>query len=420
MRNGMRSRARLVAVTAALALVVASLGATLTAGATPSVRGFDGTTVKVAGLGIASQLPTAETGSRARVKRFNDTNEIKGIKLDYVEFADDKQDVATALNEARRLVTQQQVFAIVGDISQFNPVDYLAQQHVPYFGWAFDDTYCSPKPSTKLWGFGFSGCGVPSDPSFLGDSARAIYAYASKQTGKAHPTAVLVGNDTTSSKNAGKFSTITWTGAGFKVVANQTSMPIPPITDYTPYAQAALTGDNGKAPDVIACLLATDCIPMYGLIKASGYKGIFMSSLYSNVLVGAMNGSTVNTAFVNPLESTPGMDQMKQDLDAFKAGEGAKVDSGTIAGYTSTDMFIEALKTIAKKGKGNITPENLQKAAAVQTWEIKGLAGPTSYPKATVNSYPACNSLYLSDGTSWNTVVPYACSTKTYKVPKGT
>ena len=110
------------------------------------------------------------------------------------------------------------------------------------------------------------------------------------------------------------------------------------------------------------------------------------------------------------------MDAMKKDLNAWKAGEGDKVDSGTIAGYTSTDMFIQALKTAAKKGKSNITPEAVQAAAAKQTWELKGVAGPTSYPKATVNTYPNCNSLFISDGTAWNTVVDYGCSTKTYPV----
>jgi ABC-type branched-subunit amino acid transport system substrate-binding protein len=406
----------LVLATVVAALVAGVAVGTTSAGAARSVRGFDGSTIKVAGFGIAAQLPTAESGAQARIKRFNDTNEIKGVKIQYAEFADDKQDPATALTEARRLVTQQQVFAIVGDVSQFNPKDYFTQQHLPYFGWGFDDTYCSHNPSTKLWGFAFSGCGVPSDPSFVGESARAIYQYAKEKTGKDHPTAALIGNDTTSSKNAAKFSEISWTGIGFKVVGNFTQMPIPPIADYTPYAQAALTADNGKAPDVIACLLATDCIPLYAQIQANNYPGIYMSSLYSNLLVGAFKGSTVNTAFVNPTTSTPGMDAMKKDLNAWKAGEGDKVDSGTIAGYTSTDMFIQALKTAAKKGKSNITPEAVQAAAAKQTWELKGVAGPTSYPKATVNTYPNCNSLFSSDGAQWTTVVDYGCSTKTYPV----
>ena len=66
------------------------------------------------------------------------------------EFADDKQDAATALSEARRLVSQVGAFAIVGDVSANNPKDYFVQQKVPYFGGGWDATYCSPKPSTSV------------------------------------------------------------------------------------------------------------------------------------------------------------------------------------------------------------------------------------------------------------------------------
>ena len=34
---------------------------------------------------------------------------------------------------------------------------------------------------------------------------------------------------------------------------------------------------------------------------------------------------------------------------------------------------------------------------------------------ATVISHPACWVVMQSDGTTWNTVSPYACSEKTYK-----
>ena len=87
-----------VLVTALATASLLALGAT-GGGAAPSVRGFDGTTIKVAGLGIAAQFAGVPVGSKARIKRFNDTNEIKGIKINLAEFADDKADPATALNE---------------------------------------------------------------------------------------------------------------------------------------------------------------------------------------------------------------------------------------------------------------------------------------------------------------------------------
>src|ERR1700712_5787846 len=113
--------------------------------ALPAARGFDGKTLTVGGLGNLAQLPGMQVGARARIERFNSAHELKGVKIRYTGFADDKGDPATALSEARRLVTQDHVFAIVGDGSSTNPGPYFQQQHVPFFGWAFDNTYCSSK-----------------------------------------------------------------------------------------------------------------------------------------------------------------------------------------------------------------------------------------------------------------------------------
>jgi ABC-type branched-subunit amino acid transport system substrate-binding protein len=193
-------------------------------------------------------------------------------------------------------------------------------------------------------------------------------------------------------------------------------MPPPPISDYTPYVQDLLQSDHGKAPDVLLCLLATDCIPMFSQLQANGFQGVFISSLYSDLLVKAMNGSAVNVGFNNLTENTPGIAQMKTDVEAFQTGASSKIDSGVVAGYASTDMFIQALKTAAKKGKSNITPVAVQKAAMHQTWQIPGLAGPTQYPQATAASYPSCGAELVSDGTQWKTVTPYACSKKQWKI----
>src|SRR5579864_2605483 len=82
-----------------------------------SARCFDGTTIKVAGITNTADFAGAEIGAEARFKRFNDTNEIPGLKIQFVEMANDAADPATALSEVRRLVTSDQVFAIVPDLS---------------------------------------------------------------------------------------------------------------------------------------------------------------------------------------------------------------------------------------------------------------------------------------------------------------
>ena len=150
--------------------------------------------------------------------------------------------------------------------------------------------------------------------------------------------------------------------------------------------------------------------------KAAGFTGTFWTPLFTDLLLEPLAG-TVATAFYN-VDDNPGLTQFKEDLEAAKPGTGPT--AGTAAGYFGADMFIAALKKAAKNGTSNITPESVQKAAANQTWQIKGLVGPTVYPKATVVSTESCGSLVENaDGTAWTTVEPYSCSSKTFKVKAG-
>jgi ABC-type branched-subunit amino acid transport system substrate-binding protein len=419
-RSTRRTRAVIGAVVTA-ALVATTLAATIPgAGAARQVRGFDGTTVKIAGIGIGAQFADAGTAAEARVKKFNDTNEIKGIKLSWDGFADDKQDPATALSETRRLVTQEQVFALTADTSQFNAGDYLNAQHVPYFGWGFDATYCSPKPSAKLYGFGFTGCLLNPNPSVISDANANAYAMISKATGKKQPTIFLVGNDSESSKISIQNQTISAKKAGFKLVGADNTMPLPPVPDYTPYAQKAMTADNGNPPDEISCLLSTDCINLWNLIKAQGYKGYYISNVYSGAITKIMAGSYANIFFVAPDQNTPAQQEMAKYINEVKPGTGDNISSAQVAGWASTDQFITALKTVAKKGKSAITPEAVQKVAATQTWEIKGLTGAVQYPKSTVTMFPYCTGIVqaATDGSTWNQAFPYTCQSKQFPAPK--
>ena len=381
-----------------------------------SVRGFDGSTITIAGLGITAQFPGADAGVKARVKRFNDNSEIPGVKLNYVEYANSGQDPATALSEARRLVSSDKAFAIVGDTSQNNPGTYFKQQKVPYFGWAFDNTYCSnsSSSSTDVWGFGWNGCLIPDNPKIMPDAGAQLYTYVKQQTGKDHPTLAMFSNSTQSGKNSVSTQAFAYQGAGFDVVMKSGLLPLPPISDYTPYVQQVLTADNGKAPDAVVCLLSTDCISMWSLMKAQGYKGTFQSPLYSDLLLKPMQGSVASIQFVALNIPGDAINQINSDVKAVAPKQA--VDTGVLTGYWTTDEFIQALKTVAKSGKDLISPENVQKAAAVQTWQMQGLVGPVEYPAATLKSTPACTSIVLDTGTEWKTVVPYKCSSKGWPV----
>src|SRR5262249_7823734 len=161
-------------------------------------------------------------------------------------------------------------FAIVPDLSDTNPGAFLNAQHVPYFGWAFDDTYCSPTASTgtKLYGFGFNGCLVPAHPVKMpGTGADQLYKYVKEKTGNANATVALFSPDPQAGRDSTGFQASAYQGAGFKVVYSKGEIPPPPVADYTPYVQKLMTADNGKPPDAMVCLLATQCINTYSLIK---------------------------------------------------------------------------------------------------------------------------------------------------------
>jgi hypothetical protein len=312
-------------------------------------------------------------------------------------------------------VTQEGVFALVAVVSNFTGT-YLRQQKVPYFGWGYDTSYCSTEIDTGIYGFGWDGCATPPSPNVVPDSAQKTYAYVSEKTGKERPTITLFSDSSEAGKRGVQNSAVPVEKAGFDVVATNNEMAPPPISDYTPIVQSLLSSDNGSAPDALFCLTGTQCLNVYDLVKASGYQGIFISSLYSNILVKALAGSIVNIQTANLDDDVPALTTMKDDIDAFESGASSKLDTGMFVGYASTDMFIQALKTVAKKGKSNITPENVQKAAMNQTWKMEGVAGPTVYPKATQTTYQYCGSVLESDGTTWTTVEPFSCTKKQYKV----
>jgi ABC-type branched-subunit amino acid transport system substrate-binding protein len=404
-----------VAVVAALTLASMLLVAP-GASSAPSVRGFSNGTITVAGMGFAANFdPDATVGATARFKRFNDDGEIKGIKIDYKEFADDNQDPAKSQTEATRLVRQVGVFAIVPDRADTNPGAFLNSQHVPYFGWAFDDTYCSATPAegAKLYGFGFNGCLVPANPKRMpGTGADQLYQYVTKKTGKTNPTVALFSTDTQAGRDSTGFQASAYAGAGFKVVYSKGEIPTPPVADYTPYVQKLMTADNGNPPDLMVCLLATQCINMYTPIHTGGYNGTFFSALYDPRLASVFDGALLLASFQPPQDPTPATEQMQKDVDAVKSGQ--QLTSGTVAGYLSADFFIQALA----KASPNPTPEKVQAAASKMTYQEKGLIGPTKYPDSHVIPTPSCGAIVTSDGTNFSVVEPYTCSTKTYPVLK--
>ncbi|WP_261567310.1 ABC transporter substrate-binding protein [Frankia gtarii] len=373
--------------------------------------GASSTTIKVAGIGPLAQFGDAAVGAQARFKRFNDTNEVPGVKIDFSEFADDKGDPATATSEVRRLVNAERVFAIVPDMSAVNPGPFLAAQKVLYVGGGYDDSYCTDKPSTSLWGFGIYGCWVPASPQVIPDTYARAYKYLSAKAGTPHPSLVLVSDDSQAGKNVARFQASAAEGAGFTVVDARGNVPTV-TSDFTPYVQKWLSANRGKQPDVITCALTTQCLPIYDAVKAAGFRGAFQTPLGPVDLLAKPLAGSYTFAFYNT-DTSPGLTQLKADLQAFKSGTAA-VGYSNVPAYFAADMFVQALKKV----KGKPTREAVQHALATQTWEIPGLVGPTTYPASTVAPTPSCSQFLQAkpDGSGFASLGTYACSTKQYKI----
>jgi hypothetical protein len=277
-------------------------------------------------------------------------------------------------------------------------------------GYAFDSTYCSLTPSTAVWGFGYNGCLVSAAPKEMPDGLGLLYKYVSGKTGKPHPSIVLFSGDSQSGKNV-RFDASEAEGVGFDVVYAKGSVQVP-TSDYTPYVQEWLTAAGGSQPDVIACFMAAQCIPIWQALKAARYRGAYFHTL-GDVAVLAKSMAGTLTAASYDTAPNPALTQMQDDLDAVAPGT-KPVGYANVPAYFAADMFIQALKQVGR----DITPEAVQQALAHITWQIPGLVGPVQYPQSTAVATPSCGELLAaaSDGSGYQILEPYACSYKTYAV----
>ncbi len=409
-------RRRVVSVLAAGAVSIGLVSTGFTgAGAQPSVRGVTDNSIDVAGLIQAAQFAKSdvETGAKAA---FDAAGPINGRKINYVETADDKGDANTDLSEARRLVQQDKVFAILPVLTPVlgQAAKLFEQQHVPFLGWGIAESWCD-----NSYGFAITGCIVPpGNIPNTGDTWGRLldrYYKAKGESGSKGKTAAVVTEDNDTGKRGLEEIVFQAKKAGFKIVYQKSALPAPPavIGDYSPYANDILTSNNGKAPDVAYVVVSG--INVLGLAKAlkdANYPGVITDAVsYDPRLVARASGEAVFAQFDLPESSKPGISKVVDDL---KAAGATSITQPMLAAYFSADMFIRILKKVGK----NLTPEAFSKAASKFTYQIKDTIGPTKYPKAFKQGAP-CGTLVQSDGTKYDIAVPYGCySNYNYKSGK--
>jgi branched-chain amino acid transport system substrate-binding protein len=404
-------RRRWIATAVVAAVAAAGASVAVTSGAAgarvATVRGVTSNSISVAGLAQQSQFTAAELklGATARFNVENQKGGVFGRKINYVEGADDKGDPTTDLSEAKRLVQQDQVFAIVPALTPFftQAANYFAQQHVPFFGWGIDHGFCK-----NPYAFGFTGCIVPpSNVPTTGTTWGAlVLAYYKNHGGSQNRTAAVIAENNDTGKTGAIVIGAQAKKAGLKVVYQKSELPTTPPADYSPFVNAMITSNGGKAPDVIFVVTSVNnTLKLPSAITAAGFSGVLTNAvLYDPRVVGLMKGNSVFTQFDVPEDtSNATMQQIVKNIQAV-GGPNVAITQAVLASYFSADSFIAVLKKVGK----NLTAERMAQVMAHFTYGIPGIVGPTKYPAAQTQGAP-CGTLVASDGTKWSIQVPYAC-----------
>jgi branched-chain amino acid transport system substrate-binding protein len=400
--------AAVVAVSGAFA-VVGGVPAEIAGAQSGPARGVTSTSINVAGLSQQSQFSADElkTGATARFNVENTKGGVFGRKINYVESANDQGDVSTDLSQVQRLVQQAQVFAIVPSMTPYldEAGPFLAQQHVPFFGWGIDHVFCK-----NPYAFGFTGCivpppNIPTTGTTWGALVSAYLKTLGNPNGAQGKTAAVISEDNATGKTGATVIEAQVKKAGFKAVYVESTLPAVPPGDYSPFVNKMITSAGGKAPDAI--FLTTSVPNTLGLataLPAAGYKGVLSNAVLYDPRSSGFKNNTFFTQFDVPVDTnSAAMQQIVANIKAV-GGPNVVITQGMLSSYFSADSFIAVLKKVGK----NLTPETMAKAMANFTYQIPGVIGPTKYPAAQTQGSP-CGVLTAADGTKLSVVVPYLC-----------
>ena len=403
-------RHKLVGALAVLALVLAASSVAVAGtSARPErqTRGVTDDTITVGGLGYAAFYQDSAVGAQARFDKANNNNEIPGgRKINFLGFRDDGSDQNKNLDEGRKLVQDDQIFAAVPVITPFlGASDFFAQNKTPFIGWGIASGFCE-----NPFGFGFSGCLTPEDPKTAASTWGDLIKKGNFNNNAKGKTAAVIAEDNDSGKAGVEVISASAKSAGFKVVYSKN--PIPPlpatVSDYTPFANEIMSSNKGRPADVVFLTLAVNNVTgLQNKLLELGYQGVLTNAVgYDPRLATGFVGSSVFIQF-NAFESAQqGNTAMQQIIDEIRAVKPDQMlTQPALAGYLSADMFVAMLK---KTGK-NLTETRFLRAANRNfKYELKDVVGSISFP-AGHEQGGTCGTLVESDGTNYTIRVPFDC-----------
>jgi hypothetical protein len=369
---------------------------------------IEGSVDKTSASGQSEAL--ADLGAKARFARANADGGVNGRKINYLGALDNKLDPAQDLPTIKKIVQSDKAFAVVPLIS---PVlaqggTYLVDNKVPFFGWGITPSFCN-----NTVGFGYTGCLVPITKTDEVSTASAGLVEKllgiPDGTGK---TVALISEDDTAGQFGVKVIEAAFVADHWKVTYSKSSMPSgSPVTDFSPYAQAILTSNGGKAPDVM--FHVTTVPNAVGLTKAltnAGFKGPQVNAVtYDPAFLTGDTGAGLDKEYVfvqyaSFQSDSPANTQMLKDVQSVDSSQ-KDLTQDIAIGYYSADIFLHYLQ----KTGGNLSRANFLAAANDGSkYQVPGGIGEISFPSNHQNSV-ACGSLVQINGGKYVEKVPLTC-----------
>ena len=388
------------------ATTAAGGAATTTGGGSSSgeVRGVTDTEIKIGGLGEATTYVGVEDGARARFERANREGGINGRTIDYVGFRDDGKDPGLDLDQTRKLIDDDGVFAVAPVITQFflpQSSDLLAQNQVPFVGWGFMPGFCGNE-----FGYGFNGCLIGTD--YVNSALVDPVLNAVGKPMADIRVAIQSGDDITGKSGSAQYESVI-KARGAQVVYSEQNIPTDTqTTDYSPFVQEIIK----SKPDVVySSTRFSDVIGLTAALRQANYDGpvvnfvTYVPGLLEAQpdLAAALQGVWVNTQIPPSESNSPAVKQVAEDLTAI--GKDPFVTLGASVGYWSADVLVQQLTAAGK----DLTPETFQAAMQNFTYTpLEGGIGPVSYPKDQTAPTP-CSALVEVKDKAYVVLEPMQC-----------
>jgi branched-chain amino acid transport system substrate-binding protein len=373
----------LVALAVAVAMFVAACGrddSDSGGGGGGSDPGITKTEIKLGGSypfsGPASAYKTIADGAKAYFKKVNDEGGVNGRKIKFTTL-DDAYEPPRAVQNARRLVEQDKVFAMFNTLGTPNNLaiwDYLNQRKVPHLFVA---------TGASQW-----GADIKAHPYTIGwqpdyvTEAQVYSDYLKKEKPNAK-VAILYQNDGFGKDLMGGFDDAI-KGSGIKVVARESYEP----TDPTVASQVSKLASSGAdtflnittpkfSAQAIVAVAKSNWKPLHILNNVGASKALVLTPAGLDNAKGIVSTTYYKDPEDPKWADDPAMKEYKDGIKAYSSRSNPN-DPFHVYGWGAAQTMVEALKTMKEPTRAALMDavRNLDQDVPILLPGIKVQTGP--------------------------------------------